>query len=381
MSASQFLVPQHPISDPKARLSLNPIYVVQHGKFSKIASEPISQDVFDRVVKAAQSADLVANQDLLGEPNGGELEEIYRWKQTGETIRIWWTKPAEIKAGEPITVTETSISSPVVCGNFFGRVVGDAEIKNEGDSVEILIKVDGQWPLLIKDGENVDRMSLFYVAGAATRLDLSDEFELLLAHSGMNGCVLAASTLGYFYSQINKDHEALYWFTRFAEMSNQDLVLCVVARILMETKDPMDAFLAENLLIMIANEGEREAIIMLGQMHIERIRGFKSDPSLAAEYFQYAVDKYNDQGAMASLGKLYAIGVGVEKDVRKAVDLFRKAGLSEEEIVALSKNQYSPFEIPEEEAEVVDIAVSAAIVSVIAVGCYFGFKFLRALRK
>ena len=68
-------------------------------------------------------------------------------------------------------------------------------------------------------------------------------------------------------------------------------------------------------------------------------------------------------------------------DVRKAVDLFRKAGLSEEEIVALSKNQYSPFEIPEEEAEVVDIAVSAAIVSVIAVGCYFGFKFLRALRK
>lgn len=381
MAASGFLVPQEPISDPKARLTLHPIYIVQHAKFRQIVSEPIPQDVFDRVTSAVAKESLVANQDMLGETEGQEIDDIYRWKQTGDTIRFWWEKSAELAPEAPVTITSTSISSPYVSGTFYGTVIGDPELSDDGKKFEITIHVDGNWPVLIKGGDNIDQMSLFYLAGAATRLGLSDEFELLLAHAGMRGCALAASTLGYYYSQIGHNNEALYWFARFADISNQDLVLCVVARILMDTNALDDTFLAENLLIEVAKEGQKEALMMLGQMHLDRIRGFKGDPELAAKYFQYVADNFGDSGAMISLGKLYAIGAGVDRDIKKAVALFREAGLSDEQISEIANNEFAPFDVPEDDPDIVDITISAAIVSLVAAGCYFGVKLFQNWRR
>lgn len=381
MAASGFLVPQEPISDPKARLTLHPIYIVQHAKFKQIVSEPIPQDVFDRVTDAVAKKALVANQDMLGETEGQEIDDIYRWKQTGDTIRFWWEKSAELAPEATVTITSTSISSPYVSGTFYGTVIGDPELSDDGKKFEITIHVDGTWPVLIKGGDNIDQMSLFYLAGAATRLELSDEFELLLAHAGMRGCALAASTLGYYYSQIGRNNEALYWFARFADISDQDLVLCVVARILMDTNALDDTFLAENLLIEVAKEGQKEAFMMLGQMHLDRIRGFKGDPELAAKYFQYVADNFGDSGAMISLGKLYAIGAGVDRDTKKAVALFRQAGLSDEQIGEIANNEFAPFDVPEDDPDIVDITISAAIVSLVAAGCYFGVKLFQNWRR
>ena len=252
---SKFLVPQKPCEDPKASITLHPIYIVQHAKFSEIASRPIGQHLFDTTIEKLRLTNIVANQDILGAENESELDDIYRWYQNDDTIKIVWPKKSEIYPDAQIVITEDKIESPYVCGNWYDKVVGEPVINDDGKNVEIEIKVTSKWPILIKGDESIDRMSLFYLAAAAMKTELSDEFECFLTHAGMEGSVLAASTIGYFYSQTGRNNEALYWFTRFADLSNQDLVLLIVARILM---DYGDGALGENILIMIAKQGERD---------------------------------------------------------------------------------------------------------------------------
>jgi len=68
-----------------------------------------------------------------------------------------------------------------------------------------------------------------------------------------------------------------------------------------------------------------------------------------------------------ALGKLYAIGIGVDKDITKAILVFREAGLTD---ATIGPNPFWPFTVPHGEWSVGDVPLGLVVGGVLEVGLY-----------
>jgi uncharacterized protein len=69
------------------------------------------------------------------------------------------------------------------------------------------------------------------------------------------------------------------------------------------------------------NTGNMETLRILAGFTYQGARGVKQDLKRAAEMYQTAADG-GDRIAMAELGRMYFFGIGVPKDVTRAMNLF-----------------------------------------------------------
>lgn len=75
----------------------------------------------------------------------------------------------------------------------------------------------------------------------------------------------------------------------------------------------------------LADKGDIQAQVALGQIHFQGARGVERDHKKALYYFQKAADSGNSN-AMAYLGKIYSYGSSaVEQDIETAFEYFKKA--------------------------------------------------------
>lgn len=380
---STFLKPQTMIEDVKSTLTMHPMYVVQHRAFCREAQKEIPHEVFDHLIQELEKSGLLIDQEVLGPDAIEDIKETYTWKQKEDTIIISWLKSAEVKKDVEIQITNNNIESGLVCGDLYGTVIDDPVVDDDGTRVQVTLTVaESKWPILIKGGKNIDRASLFYFAACASKVENMDFFETLLIHAADMGSVLATSTLGYFCTQMKKNAESFYHFVKFSFQIDQDDILLIIARILMYSRDGHDLALAENVLIVAANGGSKDAFFMLGQLHLTKARGFKSDPELATQYFEYGIEHFQDKNCMRALGKLYAIGVGVESNPKKAVSLLKASGMTTEEIKETGDQALVQVALHDEpESDIVDATIATAILGVVAVGCYYGIKWIKKLRR
>ena len=73
-----------------------------------------------------------------------------------------------------------------------------------------------------------------------------------------------------------------------------------------------------------ADKGDAQDQMYVGMWYLTGENGYAKDPVEAAKWFQKSADQGNAQGE-TMLGNLYAKGLGVDKDLTKAVDLFQKS--------------------------------------------------------
>jgi len=85
-----------------------------------------------------------------------------------------------------------------------------------------------------------------------------------------------------------------------------------------------DHRLALNYFEQAAHAGNPVAMAFLGKMHLEGSDVVKQDNDTAMMYFKKAADQNNPVG-QSGLGLMYLHGKGVNKDYKKAFDFFRKA--------------------------------------------------------
>ena len=89
-----------------------------------------------------------------------------------------------------------------------------------------------------------------------------------------------------------------------------------------ETETKKETFLEKSE--RLAAEGDVEAQMNLAYMYLYGTNGVEADYAKSAKYYEMAAAQ-NNPIALNNLGSLYFNGIGVQKDIRTALDLFQKS--------------------------------------------------------
>ena len=89
-----------------------------------------------------------------------------------------------------------------------------------------------------------------------------------------------------------------------------------------KSDEPQEIY--EKRIDKLAEEGDVDACLTLGYMYLYGENGVEQDEEKAFKYYSIAAEK-EDKIALNNLGSLYFSGIGVEKDIKTAAELFERA--------------------------------------------------------
>lgn len=326
---SGFLIAQQPIEDPLGQIDMLPLMVVQRNYFLKENEKPIPQNLFDlaeQLFITLNSNVVTYSQDMLPAET---VYKGYRWTQKDNIITITYDSPDEISEND-IKITSNNIVSPFLTGNFFDTI-SDPQIKINGKKVTITLNVSKRFIILIKSGENMDKISKFFLAAFLSNVGEMDLFDRLLIKSSCEGLIMAISTLAVSYLQRGEKEKAIYWFYQFVRETNEYFAYATIADALLSIDPSRYSFLVENILIEISPKFP-QAYVFLARLHLDEIPGFNSSEALAVQYLQYAVQHQVSPDAFMMLAQLYIVGRGVKRNVNAGIELLKESGLSDDRV-------------------------------------------------
>lgn len=384
---SAFLIPQNPIEDPIDQIDMLPLMVVQRNYFKKENDEPIPQNLFDLAEKLFLTLEPDTqpySQMLLPTET---VYDGYKWTQNGNNITITYDSPNDISEND-IKITENSISSPFLSGNFYDTI-SDPHITVSDKKVTITLTASKRFIILIKSGQDMDKYSQFFLAAYATKIGQMDLFDRLLIKSAFKKLSMAMTALAISYLQREEREKAVYWFYQFGKATNECFAYISICDSLLHIDPARYAFLVENILIVIAPKFP-QAFTFLARIHLDKIPGFNSSDSLAAQYLEYAVRNVGTPDTLRMLAQLYIVGRGVKKDVTLGSELLRESGLSTDQV----KEAIKLFNEVEEKRTgknsgnneslvdtIADYSISAAVVvGIVAAGVYLYSHFINRRR-
>jgi hypothetical protein len=315
---------------------------------------------------------------------------MYNFTQKEDKIEISYSAENPLSDSD-IEISQEGIESKFLSGGWYDKVL-DLDYKIVKNEIKIALKVDKKWPVLICGG-NVDANTAYILACFSKKKGLLSIAHKLLYHSAKRNNTKAMMAIA---SDKSSDHpaEAIYWISETNQVT-QDLQIMMLAACLLSNFGGDEAKISENLFITLASNGFPDALYYLGYLHMKRPEGFIGSDELVIQYFTCAALQFEHLKALETLGKCYLNGICCEKNEEKGQKLLRIAGekalnlLHEQaDIEELNDNKPREKPITEEERPIdkeekrstaLDIAVSAAVVGVAAVGIFFVFK--RLMKK
>lgn len=118
--------------------------------------------------------------------------------------------------------------------------------------------------------------------------------------------------------KVKVDDEGVFSFLNFSFLKKKEKV----EEFARKPEEPQESFLER--MTRTAEEGNVDACLTLGYMYLYGENGVERDEKKAFRYYSMAAAQ-EDKIAVNNLGSLYYSGIGTEKNVNKAVEMFDKA--------------------------------------------------------
>ena len=118
--------------------------------------------------------------------------------------------------------------------------------------------------------------------------------------------------------KVKVDDEGVFSFLNFSFLKKKEKV----EEFARKPEEPQESFLER--MTRTAEEGNVDACLTLGYMYLYGENGVERDEKKAFRYYSMAAAQ-EDKIAVNNLGSLYYSGIGTEKNVTKAVEMFDKA--------------------------------------------------------
>ncbi|OHS99403.1 hypothetical protein TRFO_34122 [Tritrichomonas foetus] len=365
---SEYLKAQVPIAEPLQAVQKKPFYITQNEEFKAYAQTPVSQH-WSEFIHSVKLTDDTFPSEII--PNA-----TYTWTQEGKTIKIKLNDSLKFNLDNPeeIRITETSITSPHIRGDFLFPIL-TSEIK-ENEIILIINEYPNtansndpidKWPVLITGGEDPDPYSLYLLSELSKISEKAEFYYFWLIQAAEHGFELSQKSFAMNLLSGRKFEQAMYWFTRYAISTRDEFSQVVIAQYLFEAKDEnTDPVLAENILINLVKEGAKDPLYYLGYLHLQKMENWNNDEKLAVKYLQESCEQNNDCLSMQLLADCYKSGLGCERDFKKGIyyeQLATKTALKEK--VEEVKNEVT--EKKEKIEEKSDIPLASFIASAVAV--------------
>ena len=297
-----------------------------------------------RWLKRAADQDVVAAQEALGDCylHGAGVKRDYSeafrlfklaerkgnvWaiNQLGHMYRFGLHVPKDLNEAQRLVKEAANKANPAAQSALADMYrLGEGVEKNPDEAFRWATKSAKQgW----HSGNNM--LAILFRDGVGVRQDSAQAIELFKLAAASGRVPTAYCSLGQIYRYGAADVqanlvEAMRWIEEGVKAKDQ-CSSSVAARILGRggkgvKADPQRA-------ISLATEGAKSnhapSINVLGWLHQEGL-GTEKNHAIAMEYFQRAASLQN-RDAMANLGRAYAIGDGVERDLVKARSFYEQA--------------------------------------------------------
>lgn len=196
-----------------------------------------------------------------------------------------------------VNITEYGISSPVLRGNWFARVE-DIKVSFAAGNTTIRFRPTKHFSVLVKGGDSIDPLSLFYLSLLMLKAGNIPLFKSLCSMAAEGGDPNAQYFFGRYAYNIRDYATAVYWLAhQVLDFANEDCtsdLAYVLWRIDTKYRNPV---LAENLLCELCRSRSPNAFRELGEMYLRGCRPVPKNRVKAERLLGIAMTEFGSREA------------------------------------------------------------------------------------